>query len=60
MMTLNETTGNQDKIDQLRKALTALLAEVLQRGFYGTAAVEVSIVDGTIQRIYRKTERVER
>ena len=60
MMTLSKTTGNQAKIDQLRKTLAAVLAEVLQRGFSGTAAVELRVVDGTIQRICRRTERIER
>jgi hypothetical protein len=60
MMTLSKTTGNEAKIDQLRTMLAAVLAEVLQRGFYGTAAVELRIADGTIQRIARRTERIER
>ena len=59
MVTQSKTTGNQAKIDQLRSVLAQLLAEVLRRGYYGTAAVELSVVDGTIQCIRRKTERIE-
>ena len=60
MVTQSKTTGNRAKIDQLRNVLAQLLGEVLRRGFYGTAAVELNVVDGTIQRILRRTERVER
>ena len=31
-----------------------------RRGFFGTAAVELSVQDGTIQHIRRKVERVEK
>ncbi len=37
-----------------------MLAESLQRGFFGTAAVELSVQDGTIQHIRRRIERIER
>ena len=60
MMTLNETTGNQKKMAQLKSVLGEILAEILRRGFHGTAAVEVSVQDGTIQSIRRKVERIER
>lgn len=60
MTTLSNTTGNEAKIDQLRKTLAAVLAEVLQRGFCGTATVELRVVDGTIQHVCRRTERIER
>ena len=32
----------------------------LRRGFFGTAAVELSVQDGTIQHIRRTMERVEK
>jgi hypothetical protein len=57
--TLTETPTNQRKIAQLERALGDLCAEVLRRGFHGTAAVELSVQDGTIQRIRCRVERIE-
>jgi len=59
-MTLTETPANQQKMSQLRKALGELLAETLRRGFYGTAGVELSVQDGTIQHIRRHVEQIDR
>jgi hypothetical protein len=61
MMTLNATTtGNAKKVAQLQAIMAEILAESLRRGFFGTAAVEVSVQDGTIQHIRRTVERIER
>jgi len=60
MMTLTQTSANQQKVALLQAALAELLRESLQRGFYGTAGVEVSVQDGTIQHIRRKVERLEK
>ncbi len=60
MMTLNETPTNRKRVVQLQQAMAALLAEVLRRGFHGTAGVELSVQDGTIQAIRREVEWVER
>ena len=38
----------------------SLLKESLQRGFFGTAAVELNVQDGTIQHIRRMVERIEK
>lgn len=59
-MTLAKTPTNQSKMAQLRSVLGEILAEVLRRGFHGTAGVEVTVQDGTIQSIRRRVERVER
>jgi len=59
-MTLAKTPTNQCKMAQLRSVLGEVLAEVLRRGFHGTAGVEVTVQDGTIQSIRRRVERVER
>jgi len=59
-MTLTTTPTNRDKMTQLEAALGEILAEVLRRGFFGSAVVEVSVQDGTIQTIRRKIEQVER
>ena len=54
------TAGNAKKIAQLQAIMTELLAEALRRGFFGSAVVEVSVQDGTIQHIRRTVERIER
>lgn len=51
---------NAERVQQLQTALAELLAQVLRRGFHGTAAVEVSIQDGTIQHIRRRLDQIER
>jgi len=55
-----KTHGNAKKVVQLESALAEILAEALRRGFFGTAAVELSVQDGTIQHIRRKVERIEK
>jgi hypothetical protein len=60
MMTHAPTPANTRKMAQLEAALAEMLAETLRRGFFGTAAVELSVQDGTIQHIRRKVERIER
>ncbi len=52
--------SNREKVDQVRSAMSELLAGVLKRGFHGTAALEMTVQDGTIQHIRRKVEQVER
>jgi len=59
-MTLTETPTNLRKMAQLKATLGEILAEVLRRGFHGTACVELVIQDGTIQNIRRRVERIER
>ena len=60
MMTHGTTPTNQQKVAQLQEAVGELLAQVLKQGFFGSAGVELSIQDGTIQTIRRKMERIER
>jgi hypothetical protein len=60
MMTPAPTPANARKLALLEAALAELLAEALRCGFFGTAAVEVSVQDGTIQHIRRKVERIEK
>ncbi len=59
-MTTAASPTNAKKVAQLEKALAEMLAATLKRGFFGTAAVEVSVQDGTIQHIRRKVEQVEK
>lgn len=54
------TAGNAKKVAQLQAVLAEVLAEALRRGFFGTATVELSVQDGTIQHIRRTVERVEK
>jgi hypothetical protein len=60
MTTHATTTGNAKKVAQLQTILAEVLVEALRRGFFGTAAVELSVQDGTIQHIRRSVERIER
>src|SRR3990172_6747240 len=60
MITHAATSGNAKKVAQLQMILAEILAEVLRRGFHGTAGVELSVQDGTIQHIRRKVERIEK
>ncbi len=47
-------------VDKLRQTVEALLEQALRRGFFGTAAVEISVQDGTIQHIRWRIEQMER
>ena len=58
--TPSHSAVNHEKVAQAETALGEILAEVLRRDFYGTAAIELSVQDGTIQHIRRKVERIER
>jgi hypothetical protein len=60
MMTHGTTSGNAKKVAQLESLVAELLAEALRRGFFGTAAIELSVQDGTIQHIRRTVERIEK
>ena len=59
-MTSNTTPTNQQMIQRLETAMAAMLADVLRRGFYGTAGIEVGVQDGTIQNIRRRVEHIEK
>jgi hypothetical protein len=58
--TPSQNAANHEKVAQAQTALGEILAEVLRRDFYGTAAIELSVQDGTIQHIRRRVERIER
>jgi hypothetical protein len=60
MTTLTTTPTNKTKVEQLETALAEILAESLRRGFYGKAAIELAIQDGTIQNIRRLVERIDK
>jgi len=60
MMTHTTTNGNAKKVVQLQSIVAEMLAEALRHGFFGTAAIELSVQDGTIQHIRRTVERIEK
>jgi hypothetical protein len=60
MMTLTKTPANEEKVSLVRVALAEILAETLQRGFHGTAGIEVHVQDGTIQAVRQRVERLRR
>jgi hypothetical protein len=59
MITNTTTLGNNKKVAKVYEVLAEMLEKALHRGFFGTAAIELSINDGTIQHIRRKVEQVE-
>ena len=59
-VTLKQSQTNKAKLAQLERAMGEVLAEALSRGFHGSAGVEMSVQDGTIQHIRRKLERIEK
>ena len=46
------------KVQQVEAALAKLLAESSERGFYGEAAITLSVQDGVIQHIRVAMERM--
>ncbi len=60
MATQGTNSANASKVSLLDKAVADMLAEALRRGFHGTASVELTIQDGTIQQIRRRIDRVEK
>ena len=60
MVTRAKNPTNQEKVVQLREAMAEMLVEILRRGFHGTAGVEVYVQDGTIQKMVRRIEKVEK
>jgi hypothetical protein len=57
---LTHTHANCQKIAKLQEIIAALLDKALERGFFGVAAVEVRVQDGTIQEIKERIERKHR
>jgi hypothetical protein len=44
----------------VNELLTKLTDEILSRGFYGKAALEFDVADGTIQQIKKRVEEAHR
>ncbi len=60
MTTQSTTPANAKKMLQLKTTLAELLEQVLRRGFFGTAGVQITLQDGTIQHIRCKIDRLEK
>ena len=60
MIRNTKTSANVEKVAQLEAAMADLLTQALRRGFFGTAAVELSVQDGTIQHIRRTVTQLEK
>jgi hypothetical protein len=60
MLTCDALPANAKKTAQVQAALAEILAEATRRGFFGTAGVELSVQDGTIQHIRRRVDRMEK
>ncbi len=58
IQTRTQTTSKTNKIQQIEAALAKLLAESSERGFYGEAAITLSVQDGVIQHIRVAVERM--
>jgi hypothetical protein len=59
MITLSNA-NNEKKLSQVEAELAGMLKEILRRGFYGTAGVEVSVQDGMIQHVRSRMEKIVR
>ena len=55
-----DTAANRNNLDRLSAIWRDLLAQALARGFHGTAALEITVQDGTIQQIRRRVEQWEK
>jgi hypothetical protein len=57
----NRLTGPNEKYSgRLNAAWSEVLEVIQQRGFFGTASVEIVVADGMIQQIRRKVEAIDR
>jgi hypothetical protein len=60
MTNRKSSVSNQAKLNLAWQALESLLGQALREGFHGTAAIELTIQDGTIQRLNKRLESIER
>jgi hypothetical protein len=54
------TSVNQTQIARIRAIWDAMFDEVLNSGVHGCAKMELTIADGTIQKISRTVEKIEK
>ena len=60
MEMLKESPANQMKLARVDTAWDATLDKVLQRGFHGLVRLELFITDGTIQKVCRTVEQIDK
>ena len=60
MLMLAETPENVKWISRVEAMWREIQEEVMYRGFHGTASIEVQINDGTIHKVLRRVDRIER
>jgi hypothetical protein len=60
MTSLENTPTNQTKLAQADNAWRQVVRQTLQRGFHGTAVVELAVQDGTIQHVRRRIEQLDK
>ena len=54
------SVANEARLNRAVRALDELLAQALRERFHGTAVIELTIHDGTIQRLSKRLEAIER
>ena len=52
--------SNLTQIEPLESMLRELLANVLRKGFYGTAGISITVNDGIIQHVRSQTDQVRK
>ncbi len=60
MTSKRHTSANQTQIARIRAIWDAMFDEVLHSGVHGLAKLELTISDGTIQKISRTVEKIEK
>lgn len=59
-LTITTTEANRAKLELAARAWRLLLESALERGFNGTATLEIAVQGGTIQHVRRRLEQTER
>ena len=60
MSSIHTSDANRSKVQLAESVWREALADVLRRGFFGTAGVDVTVQDGTVQHVRLRVERVHR
>lgn len=60
MTTKRHTSANQTQIARVREIWDGMFHHNLHSGVHGVVKVEVTIQDGTIQKICHATEKIEK
>jgi hypothetical protein len=63
MMTTTTTdtmSANDKKVARVQTLLAELFNKTLRRGYFGTVSIEWQVVNGTVQAIRSRMERIEK